>query len=150
MENNFENSSAMNKKLPFVPNETDAILYVIISVLLLMSVNQVLSHPQIREDVSYVQETCPALRSQFTAEPEKLCGLKKIGDSNLSQVVSRPPRALFTDANNNVLCVTVEPSSATGFASAAASICSNVQSSDVFAVRYRESDGDMFDASNNK
>lgn len=35
----------MNKKLPFTPNETDAILYVIISVLLLMSVNQVLSQP---------------------------------------------------------------------------------------------------------
>lgn len=35
----------MNKKLPFTPNETDAILYVIISVLLLMSVNQVLSRP---------------------------------------------------------------------------------------------------------
>ena len=48
----------MNRRLPFSPNETDAILYVIISVLLLMSVNQVLSQPRIMENVTASANMC--------------------------------------------------------------------------------------------
>jgi hypothetical protein len=47
----------MNKRLPFTPNETDALLYVIISVLLLMSVNQVLSQPQMSRQESQLKNT---------------------------------------------------------------------------------------------
>lgn len=64
--------NAMNKKLPFVPNETDTILYVIISVLLLMSVNQVLSQPQMLGDLNQSEDTYYNEYSQLTGGPQRL------------------------------------------------------------------------------
>jgi hypothetical protein len=63
----------MNKKLPFVPNETDAILYVIISVLLLMSVNQVLSKPQMLRDLNQKEQSYSLEYMQAIFGAERLC-----------------------------------------------------------------------------
>lgn len=49
----------MNRKLPLTPHETDALLYVIISILLLITVNQVLGQSQdgeVRRDGHNVSE----------------------------------------------------------------------------------------------
>lgn len=80
--------NAMNKKLPFVPNETDAILYVIISVLLLMSVNQVLSQPQILGDLNQSEDTYYNEYSYLTGESQRLYFISEGTDLYSSETIN--------------------------------------------------------------
>jgi hypothetical protein len=78
----------MNKKLPFVPNETDALLYVIISVLLLMSVNQVLSKPQMLRDINQKEDSNFNDYTQVIFGAERLYCMSKGKDLYSSEVVN--------------------------------------------------------------
>ncbi|HEY0654313.1 MAG TPA: ELWxxDGT repeat protein [Chryseosolibacter sp.] len=62
----------MNKKLPLTPIETDALLYVIISVLLLFSVNQVFSQSHIIKDINVQQNNMYNEYSYLTGAPDQL------------------------------------------------------------------------------
>lgn len=68
----IEKLGAMNKKLPLTPIETDALLYVIISVLLLFSVNRVFSQAHLIHDLNTREDNMYNEYSYLTAGPDLL------------------------------------------------------------------------------
>ncbi|HEY0743217.1 MAG TPA: ELWxxDGT repeat protein [Chryseosolibacter sp.] len=78
----------MNKKVPLTPLENDAVLYVIISVLLLLSVNQVFGQSQMLGDFNQVENTSDNEYSNFTGSPQRLYFVSEGRDLYSSEVIN--------------------------------------------------------------
>lgn len=80
--------SPMQKKLPLTPIETDAVLYVIISVLLLISVNQVFAQSEMLRDINQNEDTYYNEYSSLTGGPQRLYFVSEGKNLYASQVIN--------------------------------------------------------------